>query len=85
MTLTFVILVFREGIKPFPTYGRNDDQGLLFSGDLGCTDTPILPDPDQPDACDLLVLESTYGDRNHTGRKNRIEVLNKNVYWRTYS
>lgn len=43
------------------------DYTVIFSGDLGCTDTPILPDPDQPDACDLLVLESTYGDRNHTG------------------
>ncbi|MDD2390016.1 MAG: MBL fold metallo-hydrolase [Desulfobacterales bacterium] len=48
---------------------------VIFSGDLGCTDTPILPDPDPPDACDLLVLESTYGDRNHTGRKHRIGRL----------
>lgn len=51
------------------------DYTVIFSGDLGCTDTPILPDPDQPDSCDLLVLESTYGDRNHTGRKNRIDLL----------
>jgi len=51
------------------------DYTVIFSGDLGCTDTPILPDPDQPDSCDLLVLESTYGDRNHTGRKKRIDVL----------
>ncbi|MBW2570677.1 MAG: MBL fold metallo-hydrolase [Deltaproteobacteria bacterium] len=56
------------------------DYTVIFSGDLGCTDTPILPDPDQPDACDLLVLESTYGDRNHTGRKNRIDALNKMLH-----
>lgn len=48
---------------------------VIFSGDLGCTDTPILPDPDPPEACDLLILESTYGDRNHTGRKERIQSL----------
>lgn len=48
---------------------------IIFSGDLGCTDTPILPDPDQPESCDLLILESTYGDRNHTGRKERIQSL----------
>ncbi len=48
---------------------------VIFSGDLGCTDTPILPDPDQPESCDLLILESTYGDRNHTGRKERIQSL----------
>ena len=50
---------------------------IVFSGDLGCTDTPILPDPDTPDACDLLILESTYGDRNHTNRKDRLNALEK--------
>ncbi|SMC43974.1 metallo-beta-lactamase family protein [Desulfocicer vacuolatum DSM 3385] len=52
-----------------PTYS------VIFSGDLGCCDTPILPDPDPPESCDLLILESTYGDRNHTNRKQRIETL----------
>jgi metallo-beta-lactamase family protein len=50
---------------------------ITFSGDLGCTDTPILPDPDIPDACDILILESTYGDRNHSSRKHRVAALNK--------
>ena len=50
---------------------------VIFSGDLGCVDTPILPDPDPPDACDLLVLESTYGDRLHPDRKNKTELLRK--------
>lgn len=56
-----------------------DDQDkeyrVVFSGDLGCTDTPILPDPDPPESCNLLILESTYGDRTHPDRKNRIEAL----------
>jgi metallo-beta-lactamase family protein len=54
---------------------------VIFSGDLGNTGTPILPDPDRPDSCDLLILESTYGDRNHKDRENRTErlgeILNK--------
>jgi len=50
---------------------------IVFSGDLGAKDTPILCDPDISDPCDLLILESTYGDRNHEGRKSRIEVLRK--------
>lgn len=54
-----------------------DDYRVLFSGDLGCTDTPILPDPDPPDVCDLLIMESTYGNRNHPSRKNRVEALQK--------
>jgi len=48
---------------------------VIFSGDLGAVDTPILPDPDPPQACDLLILESTYGDRNHVDRKGRIAAL----------
>jgi metallo-beta-lactamase family protein len=49
--------------------------GITFSGDLGCIDTPILPDPDIPDACDILILESTYGNRNHSSRKHRLAAL----------
>lgn len=48
---------------------------ILFSGDLGCKGSPILCDPDPPDACDLLIMESTYGNRNHEGRKDRIDRL----------
>lgn len=48
---------------------------VIFSGDLGNTNTPILPDPDKPDPCDLLILESTYGDRNHQDRSQRTEKL----------
>ncbi len=46
-----------------------EDEGetrkIVFSGDLGRTDAPILKDPEQPVACDYLVVESTYGDRLH--------------------
>jgi metallo-beta-lactamase family protein len=48
---------------------------FVFSGDLGAKDTPILPDPDIPEPCDVLVLESTYGDRLHEDRKERIQRL----------
>jgi metallo-beta-lactamase family protein len=50
---------------------------VTFSGDLGCRHTPILPDPDLPDSCDLLILESTYGDRNHENRADRQAALAK--------
>lgn len=48
---------------------------IIFSGDIGACDTPILPDPDPPDTCDLVILESTYGDRLHESRKERIKSL----------
>ena len=38
---------------------------ILFSGDLGHYDQPIIPDPTRPPACDYLLVESTYGDRLH--------------------
>jgi metallo-beta-lactamase family protein len=38
---------------------------LLFSGDVGRYDAPLVPDPEAPGACDALVVESTYGDRTH--------------------
>jgi metallo-beta-lactamase family protein len=40
---------------------------LLFSGDLGRYGAPILPDPEPGWAADALLLESTYGGRQHTG------------------
>ncbi len=39
---------------------------ILFSGDLGRRQMPILRDPQPPPACDVLIIESTYGDRLHT-------------------
>ena len=38
---------------------------ILFSGDLGRRGMPILRDPAPPAPCDVLILESTYGDRLH--------------------
>lgn len=38
---------------------------LLFSGDLGRPDDPMLHPPAPPPAADWVVIESTYGDRRH--------------------
>lgn len=58
---------------------QSSDSGasILFSGDLGMRDTPLLPDPDPPPPCDFLVLESTYGDRLHENRTDRLARLGK--------
>ena len=52
---------------------------ILFSGDLGNRNTPIIPDPDPPDPCDLLILESTYGNRIHESREDRISRLSEKL------
>lgn len=38
---------------------------VVFSGDIGPRNVPILRDPDPPEKADLVFLESTYGDREH--------------------
>lgn len=38
---------------------------VLFSGDLGRPQHPLLNPPDAPPAADLILIESTYGDREH--------------------
>lgn len=38
---------------------------ILFSGDLGNSGKPIVKDPDTPPKADVVVMESTYGDRLH--------------------
>jgi metallo-beta-lactamase family protein len=38
---------------------------ILFGGDLGRYSRPVLPDPAPPPPADILLLESTYGDRVH--------------------
>jgi metallo-beta-lactamase family protein len=40
-------------------------QRLVFSGDLGRPDKPILEDPTPVEGCDTLIIESTYGNRQH--------------------
>ncbi|WP_369625111.1 MBL fold metallo-hydrolase RNA specificity domain-containing protein [Marinobacterium sp. BA1] len=55
--------VSQPGIKP--------SVRVVFSGDLGASHTPLLPAPKPPYRADILVLESTYGDRNHESRATR--------------
>lgn len=43
----------------------DDGRTLLFSGDLGRPHHPLLRPPAAPAAADIVVVESTYGDRHH--------------------
>ncbi|MDX1344601.1 MAG: MBL fold metallo-hydrolase [Sedimenticolaceae bacterium] len=42
-----------------------DGRKLVFSGDLGNSHSPLLEDPAVIGSADILLMESTYGDRNH--------------------
>jgi metallo-beta-lactamase family protein len=47
---------------------------VLFSGDLGHYDQPIIRDPVAPPSCDYLLVESTYGDRLHDPEDPKIAL-----------
>lgn len=48
---------------------------LFVSGDLGRPDHPLLVAPEPPPAADVILVESTYGDRNHAPTEHDIEQL----------
>jgi len=54
---------------------------VLFSGDIGQPNTPIIRDPtsDWPGPVDLVVIESTYGDRLHRSRQETLAEFERIV------
>ncbi len=56
---------------------------LGFSGDVGRKDMPIIRDPALPEDLDVLIIESTYGDREHSdssGAEDELaELINRTV------
>ena len=52
---------------------------IVFSGDIGRYTVPILKDPEPVKMGDLLLVESTYGDRNHDDTDPKI-LLEKVIY-----
>lgn len=50
---------------------------LVFSGDLGNVNRPLIRDPGQPKKADYIIIESTYGDRLHGARPDYTEALTK--------
>jgi metallo-beta-lactamase family protein len=48
---------------------------IVFSGDIGKKDNPIINDPEHSETADYVVMESTYGNRLHKGLKESIDEL----------
>ena len=51
--------------------GKEPSSRVVFSGDLGQPGNPLLRSVKPPERADILVLESTYGDRVHADRSDR--------------
>ncbi len=52
---------------------------IAFTGDLGNSPSPLLPDTQIPTGVDYMVMESVYGDRNHGGKKERRDKLKQAI------
>ncbi len=50
---------------------------FIFTGDLGNSPAPLLPNTEEVVDADYMVMESVYGDRNHEGRSERAAILKK--------
>lgn len=53
----------------YPQTGES--KRVVFSDDLGAPHAPFLMPPESPERADILILESTYGDRLHEDRSSR--------------
>ncbi|KKR62144.1 hypothetical protein A2643_02145 [Candidatus Nomurabacteria bacterium RIFCSPHIGHO2_01_FULL_39_220] len=52
---------------------------IIFTGDLGNSPSPILPDTEKITDVDYLIMESVYGDRNHESRDDRRKFLEETI------
>lgn len=54
---------------------NGQSRSILFSGDLGRPNRPILRDPTLVEQADYILVESTYGDRVHKGRDDTKQMI----------
>ncbi len=52
-----------------------NNKKIIFTGDLGNSPSPLLPNTDTITDADYLIMESVYGDRNHESRNERRKFL----------
>lgn len=52
---------------------------IAFTGDLGNSPSPLLPDTEIPEGVDYMVIESVYGDRNHESKDERRRKLKEAI------
>ena len=50
-------------------------RSILFSGDIGSEGRPLLRPPSPPTEADIIVMESTYGDRQHRSLADSVDEL----------
>lgn len=54
---------------------EGQEKTIVFSGDIGNTNQPLIRDPQYLHKADYVVMESTYGDRSHGERPDYVRLL----------
>ena len=75
--------ILGASIVRFSLKGEKETKTIVFSGDLGKQEDPILYPPEVVTQADVLFIESTYGDRNPTDldvSEEIAQVINDDVY-----
>lgn len=54
---------------------EGQEKTIVFSGDIGNTNQPLIRDPQYLNKADYVVMESTYGDRSHGERPDYVRLL----------
>ena len=67
--------ILGSSMLEFSITEQNLEKKILFSGDLGNSPAPLLRDTENIGDVDYLVIESTYGDRNHESKEARVQKL----------
>ena len=67
--------IMGSGVVELELTEGGETRTLVFSGDLGQYDSPILRDPVSPPRADRVIMESTYGDRQHRDRAASLEEM----------
>jgi metallo-beta-lactamase family protein len=58
---------------------KGTEKKIVFSGDVGKKDNPIINDPQHTEEADYVVVESTYGDRLHKSMEDSVNELREAV------
>ncbi|MDE7390015.1 MAG: MBL fold metallo-hydrolase, partial [Lachnospiraceae bacterium] len=62
---------------------KGEEKVILFSGDIGNIDRPLIRNPQKPVFADYVIIESTYGNRLHGERQDYVSQLSS-VIQRTF-
>lgn len=62
---------------------NNIEKKIVFSGDIGNSNQPLIKDPEYTKEADYVVMESTYGDRLHTKAPDYVKELSE-IIQRTF-